>query len=346
MNVTPVILCGGSGSRLWPLSRDTYPKQFLALTEKWSLLQATIVRAAKASSCPPVFVSNEAHRFLVAQQAQQTGCRWQDLILEPCARNTAPAIAAAAIRCMEKSPDAICLILPSDHVITDDVAFQRAVNVAVKAAQEDRMVAFGITPTAPATGYGYIRADRKLAEGDDQAVPVVQFVEKPNEVTAKEFIACGEYLWNSGMFVFKASVFLQELEAFSPQMLQCVRDAVAQGQGDLDFFRLNQAIFEQCPSDSIDYAVMEKTSKASVVPLSLAWSDVGSWDALWDVSVKDEMGNAFAGDVISHDTKNCVVKSTGRMVATVGVEDLVVVGAFAFVVGAVFVEFLYLLLQK
>jgi len=325
MTLFPVILCGGSGSRLWPLSRDLYPKQFLSLTEKDSLLQSTLLRAAKVSTQPSVLVSNEAHRFLVAEQARAAGVPVSDLILEPVARNTAPAIAAAAFRCIQKSADAVLLVMPSDQLITDQAGFGLAVTAAVEAAGKGRLVTFGVKPTFPATGYGYIRAVEKLSADSIAAVAVAEFVEKPNEPKAIEFLSTGQYLWNSGMFVFKASVFIEELKLHAPDMYRTVEAAVQGGLSDLDFFRLNKADFESSPSDSIDYAVMEKTNKASVVPLNLSWSDVGAWDAVLEESEKDGNGNAFSGDVMTHDTHGSYVKSTSRLVATVGVSDLVVV---------------------
>jgi len=325
MTLFPVILCGGSGSRLWPLSRDLYPKQFLSLTEADSMLQSTLRRAAKVSTQAPVLVSNEAHRFLVAEQARAAGIAVSDLILEPVARNTAPAIAAAAFRCLQQSPDALLLVMPSDQLITDQDGFGLAVSAAVASASTGRLVTFGVTPSFPATGYGYIRAAEKLSTDSVTAVAVAQFVEKPDEHKATEFLSTGQYLWNSGMFVFKAAVFLEELKKYAPEMYNTVEAAVQGGQSDLDFFRLSQADFAKSPSDSIDYAVMEKTEKASVVPLNLSWSDVGAWDAVWDESGKDAQGNALLGDVMSHDTRNSFVKSTSRMVATVGITDLVVV---------------------
>lgn len=321
----PVILCGGSGSRLWPLSRDLYPKQFLSLTGGPSLLQATVKRAQAVSAESPVLVSNEAQRFLVAEQVSSLGGRWTDLILEPVARNTAPAIAAAALRLQAKSPDAILLVMPSDQQIDNTEQFAFAVQAAVQAAEQGRLVTFGVQPTYPATGYGYIRATERVNPDIVKAWTVAQFVEKPDAAKAQAFLQTGEYLWNSGMFVFKAAVFLEELARHAPAMLTAVKQAVNEGQNDLDFFRLAKAPFASSPSDSIDYAVMEKTDRASVVSLNLGWNDVGAWDAVWDISGKDANGNACTGDVMLYNTRDTLVHASGRMVATIGVDNLVVV---------------------
>lgn len=321
--VVPVILCGGSGSRLWPLSREHNPKQFLRLVDDLSLLQSTIRRAEAAMAGKSIFVANEGHRFLVAEQVRQIGGGWSDIILEPVARNTAPAIAAAAFKAVAADQDAILLVMPSDQLIPDAASFAKAVAVAVDSAAQGALVTFGIKPTHPATGYGYIKAAGVLAA--DQAVAVECFVEKPNEGKAREFLESGAYLWNSGMFVFKASAYLDELKLLAPAIHDAVHASVAEGKADLDFFRLDKSRFEESPSDSIDYAVMERTTRAAVVSLDLAWSDVGAWDAVWDVSSKDASGNVMMGDVLCADTSNTFVKTTGRMVATVGVDNLVVV---------------------
>ena len=325
MALVPVILCGGSGSRLWPLSRDLYPKQFLTLTGTLSLLQATVKRAAAVSAENPILVSNEAHRFLVAEQVSSMGAKWSDLILEPVARNTAPAIAAAALRLQATQPDAVMLVMPSDQQIDDAGQFAFAVKAAVEAAESGRLVTFGVQPTFPATGYGYIRATERVNPSVVKALAVAQFVEKPDEQKAQGFLQTGEYLWNSGMFVFKASTFIQALERHAPAMLSAVRKAVDAGKHDMDFFRLDKVAFESSPSDSIDYAVMEKTDRASVVSLNLGWNDVGAWDAVWDISDKDANGNVSSGDVVMHNTRNSLVHASGRLVSTIGVEDIVVV---------------------
>ncbi|MFN4329308.1 MAG: mannose-1-phosphate guanylyltransferase/mannose-6-phosphate isomerase [Limnobacter sp.] len=321
--VIPVILCGGSGSRLWPLSRDQHPKQFLRLVDQYSLLQSTIRRAQVAMGGDPIFVANDAHRFLVAEQVRQLESPLGDIILEPVARNTAPAIAAAAFRALDRDAQSTLLVMPSDQLIPDAQAFSKAVAVAVAAAEQGALVTFGVKPTFPSTGYGYIKAAAQPAAA--QATPVECFVEKPNETRAQEFIDSGAYLWNSGMFVFKAATYLAELQALAPAMYSTVKASVDNGKADLDFFRLDKTEFEQSPSDSIDYAVMEKTAKAAVVPLDLSWSDVGAWDAVWEVSPKDSDGNVLMGDVLATSTHNTLVKTTGRMVATVGVDNIVVV---------------------
>ncbi len=318
----PVVLCGGSGSRLWPLSRETYPKQFLSLTEKDSLLQATLKRAAGLPGCQDAFlVSNEVHRFLVAEQALQAGITTAEIILEPLARNTAPAICAAALRIHARDPDALMLVMPSDQIIRGQGALEAAVAVAAEAARGGNLVTFGIKPAFPATGYGYIKA----AASAQGCARVARFVEKPDAARAQAFLDAGDYYWNSGMFMFSAGVFLAEMALHAPAMLAAVTSAVASGRGDLDFFRLDKAAFASSPADSIDYAIMEHTDRAVVVPLDLVWSDVGSWDAVWDVSERDTQGNATWGDVIAVDSSNCLLHSGSRMVATVGVSDLVVV---------------------
>ena len=313
----PVILAGGTGSRLWPLSRSLFPKQFHALFSEHSLLQETLLRAAKITDAAPIIVCNEEHRFLVDEQCRSVGIDWQRIILEPEGRNTAPAIGLAALAAPS---DATLLVLPSDHLITDEAGFAAAVVEAEKAAAQGGLVTFGVAPTHPETGYGYVRAP-----GDGSAArPVGSFVEKPDEATAKDYLASGEYFWNSGMFVLGAGGYLAALEAHAPAMSEPLRQSFAGGEEDLDFFRPGKA-FLDCPADSIDYAVMEKTDQAWMVPASFDWSDVGSWSAILDASTQDSDGNHTSGDVVSVDTEGSFVQANHRLVGTIGIRDLIVV---------------------
>ncbi len=317
--IQPVILSGGSGTRLWPLSREAYPKQFLPLAGDNTMLQATWQRVAPIAARGPLVIANEEHRFVAAEQLQQVGAEPAAIILEPMGRNTAPAIAVAALEATRDGADALLLVLPSDHVITDEAAFRAAVQGAAGAADAGKLVTFGIVPTGPETGYGYIKA----AEG--QGVRAVErFVEKPDLDTATGYVASGQYYWNSGMFLFKASRYLQELERFQPQMLAGSRTAWQQARRDADFTRLDKDAFAAVPSDSIDYAVMEKTADAVVVPLDAGWNDVGSWTALRDVSHQDGDGNTHQGDVIAIDCRNTYAYGQ-RLVAMVGLDDVIVV---------------------
>jgi len=290
--LTPVILSGGSGTRLWPLSRELYPKQLLRLTGPHTMLQDTARRLDGLGAGAPIVVCNEAHRFLVAEQLRQLSAPARAILLEPVGRNTAPAIALAAL---QASPDDLLLVLPADHVIRDVAAFREAVKRALPAAVAGRLVTFGIVPNAPETGYGYIR--RGAAEGD--AFRIAQFVEKPDVARAAQFLTSGEYYWNSGMFLFRVDRYLEELERFAPDIASATRAAFAGAKPDLDFVRVDKAAFEACRGDSIDYAVMEKTEGAVVVPLDAGWSDVGSWSALHEAIPGDEHGNVLIGDVLT-----------------------------------------------
>ena len=316
----PVILSGGSGTRLWPLSREAFPKQFLSLLGNRSMLQATWERVAPLASTAPIVVAGEDHRFMVAEQLRQAGCVGATILLEPVARNTAPAIAVAALEATSGADDPLLLVLPSDHVIADAAAFRRAVAAAAEAAQQGELVTFGIVPTGPETGYGYIKA----APGEGVR-RVERFVEKPDTATAAAYVAGGDYVWNSGMFLFRASVYLSELERSHPDMLAACRAALADARRDADFIRLGKEAFATSPSDSIDYAVMEKTSHAAVLPIDVGWNDVGSWSALWQVAEQDGDGNAHHGDVIARDCRNTLAWGDGRLVALLGLEDVVVV---------------------
>jgi mannose-1-phosphate guanylyltransferase/mannose-6-phosphate isomerase len=329
--LTPVILSGGAGTRLWPLSRELYPKQLLALTGERTMLQQTALRLSGLAATAPIVVCNDAHRFLVAEQLRQLGIEPRAMVLEPFGRNTAPAIALAALaaRKMSASADPALLVLPADHVIRDVTAFQQAVRIALAAVDRGRLVTFGIVPNSPETGYGYIQRgepdQHDAAHGTADVYRIARFVEKPTLVRAQEFLKSGGYFWNSGMFMFRASRYLEELERFVPQIARVCAGALEAARTDLDFIRIDPKRFEQCPSDSIDYAVMEKTSDAVVVPLDAGWSDVGSWSALHEASDADGHGNVSRGDVIAEDTEGCYLYSESRLVAAVGLNDHVVV---------------------
>lgn len=321
----PVILSGGSGSRLWPLSRALFPKQFLALHADITMLQDTLQRLSDLTAvAAPMVVCNEEHRFIVAEQLRGQKLGNPSILLEPVGRNTAPAIAVAAIAAQQNGEDPVLLVLPADHVIQNNQAFHAGIDIARKAAEAGAMVTFGIKPKAPEVGYGYIKA--ASSSTNTGALTLERFVEKPNRATAEQYVASGEYFWNSGMFMFRASVYLAELEKFAPEMVSACRAAVAGGQADLDFIRLDKNAFAACPEDSIDYAVMEKTDKAVVVPLDAGWSDVGSWSALWEIGAKDINGNVTKGDVLTVNTNNSYVHAAdGRLIAVVGLDDVVVV---------------------
>lgn len=319
----PVIMAGGSGSRLWPLSRQLNPKQFLALTDaQLSMLQSTIRRLDGLEAGLPLLICNEQHRFLAAEQLRQLGMEQTSILLEPVGRNTAPAIALAALQATQEGDDPILLVLAADHLIPDVDAFHSSIRAAMPFAIGGKLVTFGIVPTNPETGYGYIEKGKELGEG---GFAVNRFVEKPSLNTAEEYLASGEYFWNSGMFLFRASRYLNELERHQPSILSACRQALAAGTQDMHFIRVDAAAFSACPEDSVDYAVMEKTKDAVMVPLDAGWSDVGSWTALWNASNKDAEGNVFKGDVLGHATRNSFVHADSRLVATLGVEDLVIV---------------------
>jgi len=317
----PVILSGGSGTRLWPLSRGSYPKQFLPLVSKYTMVQETILRLNGIEGLQaPIAVCNENHRFMMAEQLREIDVNPASIILEPVGKNTAPAVTMAALAA--NSPDDILLVLPADHVIEDQEAFQEAVVKAGVLAEQDFLVTFGVVPTAAETGYGYIkRSDESLSD----AFRVAEFVEKPNAIVAQTYVDSGDYYWNSGMFAFKAGRYLDELEKFSPEMLIACQLAFSEAKVDVDFIRLDKSLFTRCPADSIDYAVMEKTDKAIVIPLDADWNDVGSWSALWEVRDKDEAGNVFSGDVLAVESENSFVCSKNKLVAVVGVKDLVII---------------------
>ncbi len=320
----PVILSGGSGSRLWPLSRKQYPKQFLALTGDDTLFQQTIKRLTFEGMQAPVLVCNKEHRFIINDQLKAQKLASQALILEPFGRNTAPAVAIAALQLVAQGRDELLLILPADHVLEDQKAFQRALALATLAAERGEMVLFGIPALRPETGYGYIkaRADKVLPDG---VTRVQEFVEKPDEVRAQQFVESGDYFWNSGMFLFRASRYLEELQRHEPDIYDTCLLALERSSLEGDTINIDAPTFACCPDNSIDYAVMEKTTRACVVPLTAGWNDVGSWSSIWDVHEKDADGNVTKGDVVVHDSRNCLVHGNGKLVSVIGLDDIVVV---------------------
>jgi mannose-1-phosphate guanylyltransferase / mannose-6-phosphate isomerase len=347
--IVPVILSGGAGTRLWPLSRELYPKQLLPLVDERTMLQETACRLAGLSDLSaPLVVCNESHRFMVAEQLRTVGHSPSEIILEPVGRNTAPAVAVAAMQAMAEGYDPVLLVLPADHVIRDSETLRTVIASAKPLAVEGKLITFGIVPTAPETGYGYIRAgdplegsrpssvasrpskksettDNGQRTADPTAYAVAEFVEKPDISTAQKYIESGDYYWNSGMFMFLASSYLKELERFAPAMVAACRKSLDGAARDLDFVRLEKGAFCTCPSDSIDYAVMENTANAAVVPLDAGWSDVGSWSALWEIGEKDAEGNVLSGDVLTKGTNNCFVRAQGRVIAAIGVQDHIIV---------------------
>lgn len=320
--ILPVVMAGGTGSRLWPLSRTLYPKQFLSLTSSSSMLQETIMRLDGLEHEHPLIICNEEHRFIVAEQLRQHKLQHSGIILEPVGRNTAPAIALAALQALKINNDPILLVLAADHVIQDNAAFLTAIENALSLAVSGKLVTFGIVPNKPETGYGYIKQGKPVSTF---AFEVSEFVEKPNLVTAQKYLDEGTYYWNSGMFMFRASRYIEELKLYRPDILDACSNALEGASLDLDFTRLNTESFIQCPDESIDYAVMEQTSDAVVVPLDADWSDVGSWSALWEVDVKDNNENVIHGDVIAIDTERSYLYSQHRLISAVGLTDLIVV---------------------
>ena len=325
VKIVPVILSGGAGSRLWPLSRESFPKQLLPLTSEHSLLQETAGRISdRAMFAPPIVVCNAEHRFVIAQQLSDIGIEPDAIILEPAAKNTAPAVAVAALRLAERAPETQLLVLPSDHSIEDAVEFASAVRTASYAAADGALVTFGIKPTRAETGYGYIQRGKRFGTREG-CFAVEAFVEKPDAATARTYVEDGGHDWNSGMFLFTAEAYLAELEAFEPDIFSGCRAALRAATTDLDFLRLAEAPFAAMPSRSIDYAVMERTERAAVVPAAMGWSDVGSWTSLWEIGAKDVKGNVLMGDVVARDVKNSYIRTDGPLVAVLGLDDIVVI---------------------
>ena len=324
-SIIPVILSGGSGTRLWPVSRKLYPKQFIPLHGNRSLFQDTLMRTCSLAQDiqVPIVVCNEEHRFMAAEQIRLEGLRSANIILEPVGRNTAPAIGLAALCAQQRDPEATILVLPADHIMQSNDEFHQAIECALGLAENNHLVTFGIKPHAPETGYGYIKAGETLVA--DKAFRVQQFSEKPALEKAEEYVKSGQYSWNSGMFMFKASVLLEQLELFEPEMIAYLRAAFQQQDNDLDFIRVGREDFEQCNNQSIDYALLEKTQNAAVIPLSCAWNDVGSWHALWESSSQDEKQNAIDGDVLIEDCEGCMVRSSHRLISAIGLKDMVIV---------------------
>ncbi|NDF63106.1 MAG: mannose-1-phosphate guanylyltransferase/mannose-6-phosphate isomerase [Synechococcaceae bacterium WBB_3_034] len=323
--LVPVVLCGGTGTRLWPLSRASYPKQYWALAGdgEETLLQQTVQRLEDISKLhAPLLICNEDHRFIVAEQMRQIGVEPAGILLEPMGRNTAPAVAVAALHATSRGEDPLLLVLAADHVIRDAEAFCCTVEAGRAAAEAGQLVTFGIVPTAPETGYGYIEAAEPLAA---TPVPIARFVEKPDRASAEQFLATGRFTWNSGMFLFKASAILAELERLAPEVVSACRSALEHDTADLDFLRLEREAFAGCPNVAIDVAVMERTDRGAVLPLEAGWSDVGSWSALWETADQNHEGNVLRGRVISEASRNCYLRSEHRLLVGLGVEDLVVV---------------------
>jgi len=319
MQIIPVILSGGSGTRLWPLSRKQHPKQYLSLADEQTMLQATIQRLQGLENlATPIVICNQEHRFLVAEQLQQINIEKPTIILEPEGKNTAPAIAAAA----HYIKDGLMLVLPADHIIQDIQAFHQTIKIAIKQAEQDKLTTFGITPTEPNTGYGYIE---KFSEMEDHACKIKRFVEKPNLKTAKQYLEDGNYLWNSGMFLFTAQNYLKELNKYNPQISESCKQAVEKAKQDYDFLRLDPTAFSESPADSIDYAVMEKTENAVVVPLDAEWNDIGNWSALYQIGEKDKNNNVIKGNAITTETSNSYINANHHMIATIGVDNLIIV---------------------
>ena len=325
MNIplVPVVLCGGSGTRLWPLSREAFPKQFLRLSGDNSMLQQTLQRLSGIDAmAPALLVCNESSRFIVAEQMREIGLDDARVLLEPMRRNTAPAIATAALQAMQNGEDPVLLVLPSDHVILDAPAFHRAIALARQAAEQGKLLTFGITPAAPETGYGYIRAD---GDAVGQACPIIEFVEKPALALAEQYIASGDYFWNSGMFLFRASRYLEELDKYHPAVVAACREALAKAKSDLDFIRLDHDAYAASPDIAVDYAVMERTSDAATVALDAGWNDIGSWAAVFDVANKDADHNSAQGDVLLQDCSDCLVHGNSRLVTAIGMRNTIIV---------------------
>ncbi len=326
--IIPIILCGGTGTRLWPFSRESFPKQFLSVqpNNKESLFQETCKRLLGIKNInSPIFICNEEHRFIVAEQSREIGVVPESIILEPFRRNTAPAIALAALKSQEIADDPLLIILSSDHLIKDPIEFRKVVQKAKEVASKDKLITFGIVPERADTGYGYIETESPLDIDTKTGSKIIRFIEKPNKKLAEEYSKNKKYTWNSGMFLFKTSKILSELKKYSPDLIDCCKNALNESILDLDFQRINKSIFESCPDISIDISVMEKTDAGVVFPLNAGWSDVGNWKSVWEISNKDDRGNVLQGDVLAKDTKNCFLKSENSLIATLGIENLVVI---------------------
>ncbi|MBF0588564.1 MAG: mannose-1-phosphate guanylyltransferase/mannose-6-phosphate isomerase [Magnetococcales bacterium] len=324
LKLIPVLLSGGSGTRLWPLSRASHPKQFIPLVDNGTLFQASIRRLSGIPETTlPILVCNQQHRFLAAEQMRKVDSEAMGILLEPMGRNTAPAVACAALFALQEEEQALLLVMPADHLMSHPEGFHGAIAAGRPEAEAGRLVTFGITPDRPETGFGYIRHGAALGSG--AALKVDAFVEKPDLATAEGYLADGGYSWNSGVFLFRADTYLEELQRFHPEMVSACRESVEQAARDLDFVRLDPTAFAACPSDSIDYAVMERTDSAAVVPMEAGWSDVGAWSALWDVTEKDDQGNVVSGDVALADAHDCYLRSESRLLAAVGLEKHIVV---------------------
>ena len=319
--IVPIILSGGSGTRLWPLSRKLHPKQFINLVNETTLFQDTILRLPK-DVAEPLIICNEEHRFLAAEQLREIGKKTKGIILEPEGRNTAPAVALAALQFINKGEDPILLVLSADHLIKNIEAFHQSITIASELAENNKLITFGVVPDKAETGYGYIEAN---INNTDDYYSIKSFTEKPSQKNAKKYLDSGNYLWNSGMFMFKASVFLSELEKFEPEILSACKKSCTTKNIDSDFIRIDNDAFHQCPNESIDYAVMEHTKNGVVVPLDANWSDVGSWSSLWDIKTKDNNDNVSKGDVFLEDVKNTYTYSSNRLVSVIGVSNLVIV---------------------
>jgi mannose-1-phosphate guanylyltransferase/mannose-6-phosphate isomerase len=324
MKIRPVILAGGSGVRLWPLSREAVPKQLLPLTSDRSLLQQTLLRVAGEPFLPPIIICNEQYRFLIAEQVREAGISGAEIVLEPVARNSAPAAAVGALISERRDPGALVLLLPSDHVIRDVTRFRASVNAAATGAAAEYLMTFGVIPTHPATEYGYIHIGEAIARAPGSTT-VAKFVEKPKAAEAQSLLAQGGHVWNSGMFMFRPQAFLSELKLYEPKIVDAARAAVERAKQDLDFCRLDTEAFAASPNISIDYAVMERTSRAATCPLQSDWSDLGSWSAIWDVAERDADRNVVQGDVVLHDAHGCLVRSDGALTTVVGLDDAIVV---------------------
>ena len=328
MKIIPIIMCGGKGTRLWPLSRESYPKQFLSLygDKNKSLLQLTLERISDLENIQnPILICNEEHRFLVAEQVRNIGITPSAIILEPCGRNTAPAITLGALQALDIDKESILLVLSADHRIEDNIEFTKVIVQGIKEAEKGRLVVFGVLPTTPETGYGYIESEQPLNSKSDKATSITKFIEKPNNELAKKLFKNKKYSWNSGMFVFKAKTIINEIKAFTPDIFENCKECLNRSIKDLDFLRLDKDIFLKCQDISIDVAVLEKTKKAFVYPLCCGWDDIGSWESLWKISKRDINGNSIQGKVINKNSSDCLFRSEDRLIVGLGLKDLIII---------------------